>query len=72
MITRELPQLVTEETCAQSVCERCGEPFGCGAQSSACWCAEVKLTDEAREALREKYKSCLCRACLEQFAIDQL
>ncbi|HYO92635.1 MAG TPA: cysteine-rich CWC family protein [Pyrinomonadaceae bacterium] len=68
----ELPQLVSTGSCAQSVCARCDEPFSCGAQSSACWCAEVKLTEETRATLREQYKSCLCRACLEQFAMDRL
>jgi hypothetical protein len=70
--TIELPQLVPTGSCAQSVCERCEEPFDCGAQASACWCAEVSLTEEARARLREQYKSCLCRSCLEQFAIDRL
>lgn len=72
MKSMELPQLVSTVSCAQSVCERCNEPFSCGAQSPGCWCAEVKLKEEARARLREQYKSCLCRSCLEQFAIDKL
>lgn len=70
----ELPQLVSANSCAESVCESCGESFSCGAQNSAasCWCAEVELTEQARAALRGQYKSCLCRACLERFAIERL
>jgi hypothetical protein len=65
--SRELEQLIAPGSCAQSVCEACGEPFTCGAQASGCWCAEVQLTESVRALLRERYKSCLCRSCLEQF-----
>jgi hypothetical protein len=51
-----------------SVCEACGEEFTCGATLAGCWCTEVKLTDEARASLRERYRKCLCRACLEREA----
>lgn len=71
MKSRELEQLNTLASCAQSVCEACGEPFNCGASGSNCWCAEVKLTEDARAKLRERYSNCLCRACLEGFAADQ-
>jgi hypothetical protein len=64
----ELEQPGNTASCAPSVCESCGEPFGCGAQSSGCWCAQVKLTEEMRNQLRERFKNCLCRACLERFA----
>jgi hypothetical protein len=53
---------------ASSVCEACGVTFTCGAALSACWCQEVKLSDAAREQLRARYQSCLCRACLENYA----
>jgi hypothetical protein len=66
--SRELSQLNAAGSCSPSVCEACGGPFGCGAQSSGCWCAEVKLTELVRAKLRERYSSCLCRACLERFA----
>jgi hypothetical protein len=31
----------------------------------------VKLTEALRAELRERYKSCLCRACLERFSADE-
>ncbi|MBD0369530.1 MAG: cysteine-rich CWC family protein [Pyrinomonadaceae bacterium] len=58
----------TGTSCAQSVCEACGETFGCGASLSGCWCVEVKLTDAVRARLRERYEGCLCRGCLERAA----
>jgi hypothetical protein len=51
-----------------TTCEACGEPFTCGAALGACWCAEVELSDSARAELRARYKTCLCRACLEKLA----
>lgn len=49
-------------------CEACGNVFSCGASLAGCWCSEVKLTDEVRAQLRERYQHCLCRSCLERFA----
>lgn len=49
-------------------CEACGTQFTCGAKLAGCWCSELKLSDEVRAALRERYEHCLCRACLERFA----
>lgn len=48
-----------------SVCQSCGEGFICGATSRACWCMNVKLTDEIRSDLQMKFKDCLCQNCLE-------
>ena len=48
------------------VCEACGQEFHCGASVWGCWCAEVKLNDAQRAALRAKHRDCLCRACLEK------
>jgi hypothetical protein len=70
VMDRELPQQVSTASCAPSVCEACGARFACGAELSGCWCVEVKLTEHVREGLRERYGSCLCRACLERFAAD--
>lgn len=50
------------------VCESCGAEFRCGASQSDCWCAEVRLDDAARAELRERFRRCLCRACLEGYA----
>ncbi|MGB8509391.1 MAG: cysteine-rich CWC family protein [Pyrinomonadaceae bacterium] len=50
---------------ASSTCESCGQAFACGASLDGCWCAGVELDETARAELRARYKSCLCRACLE-------
>ncbi len=67
-MSRELEQLSNNDSCAASVCEACGEPFSCGALESGCWCVEVKLSETMRAELRERFRNCLCRACLERFA----
>lgn len=51
-----------------SVCEACGATFVCGATDSACWCQEIKLSEAVQAELRARYASCLCRACLENYA----
>jgi hypothetical protein len=53
---------------AQETCAACGEEFVCGATLAGCWCSEVKLSETTRAELKERYKGCLCRACLEKFA----
>lgn len=57
----------TAETCAA-----CGEKFVCGATQAGCWCGEIKLSEATRAALKERYKGCVCRACLEGFAVTGL
>jgi hypothetical protein len=52
-------------------CEGCGKEFNCGASLSGCWCGEIKLSDESRAELREKYRDCLCRECLEKAAASR-
>lgn len=56
---------VTPETC-----EACGASFGCGVNEGSCWCSSVSLTPADLAALRERYSSCLCPACLERAASD--
>ncbi len=51
-----------------SACEACGEVFTCGAGLTGCWCSEIKLSHETLTELRSRYRNCLCRSCLEQFA----
>jgi len=51
-------------------CECCGERFACGASLRGCWCAEIKLSDAARAQLRQQYRDCLCRKCMEAAAGD--
>jgi hypothetical protein len=46
-------------------CEACGNEFTCGASLKGCWCAEIKLDDQDRAALKSCYSDCLCRECLE-------
>jgi hypothetical protein len=50
------------------VCESCGAEFECGAARGSCWCAEVELDEAARAELRERFRRCLCRPCLESYA----
>lgn len=64
----KLMGLVSPRLREASTCEACGEPFTCGASLAGCWCSQVKLSDAVRAELRERYQSCLCRACLERFA----
>lgn len=48
------------------VCEGCGEPFACDLSlAQGCWCGEVKLSEQTRQELRDRYSGCLCCACLE-------
>jgi hypothetical protein len=47
-------------------CEACGKDFVCGVSLKGCWCAEIELSDEARQEMRSRFKDCLCRDCLEQ------
>jgi len=69
MKLRELAVLVSSRLGrAASTCESCGEEFKCGASLAGCWCSEVKLDEAARAELRERFRRCLCRACLESFA----
>ena len=49
-------------------CESCGRTFSCGAKLSACWCAQVELTEDTRDELRGRFRGCLCRECLERNA----
>jgi hypothetical protein len=54
------------------ICEACGEKFICGAAGVAsCWCVEIELSAEVRALLQSRYKSCLCRACLENYAEEE-
>ncbi len=46
-------------------CERCGADFACEIAQTECWCTQVTVSEEAREYMRSKFESCLCRGCLE-------
>jgi hypothetical protein len=48
-------------------CPRCGSSFECKANRvERCGCLGVALTAEALEYLGDRYRDCLCVACLEQ------
>ena len=48
-----------------SRCPRCGVAFHCGAADPApCACTTVRLDDQTRALLRERYVGCLCLDCL--------
>jgi hypothetical protein len=47
-------------------CEACGKEFGCGAASAKCWCFEIDLSKETLGKLRQDFKSCLCKDCLDK------
>ena len=52
----------------RQVCEACGCEFACAASLDSCWCTEIQLSETARARLRERYRHCLCRDCLERAA----
>lgn len=60
LLTRVLPTLNRAQQCPA-----CGETFACEINLQGCWCSEVKVSTSTLQALRAKYKGCLCRACLE-------
>jgi len=51
-----------------STCEACGSQFTCGATLAGCWCSEIKLSDEQRAELKDRYRTCLCGECLRAIA----
>ena len=51
-----------------SRCPRCGGGFHCGAAESHCDCFELKLSPTLRAELAQRYRGCLCLACLRELA----
>ncbi len=50
-------------------CERCGGDFRCGvADPGPCACSGLALTAALRAELRQRYRHCLCVACLRQLS----
>ena len=66
---RDLTALILPRLREPSICEACGAEFTCGASLAGCWCTEIKLSESVRQLLRARYRNCLCRACLEKFAL---
>jgi hypothetical protein len=52
------------ESTEQKTCPVCGTRFGCMATQEACWCAGVKLSNDATADLRARFTDCLCPRCL--------
>jgi hypothetical protein len=50
------------------LCQSCNEDFICGAGLTGCWCMEIKLDASARAKMRQQFRDCLCRHCLESYA----
>jgi hypothetical protein len=48
-------------------CPACGTSFDCGGLFG-CWCRKVPLDEAVLRDLRERYRDCLCQACLEAHA----
>ncbi len=65
---QKLIEFIQPSRRAPSECGACGKPFVCGASFKGCWCFDIKLSDATRRELRERYKDCLCRECLETIA----
>lgn len=59
--TRPTARLATASRCA-----RCAQPFACGLDTGACWCAQsAPLPARRLAALERRYGArCLCPACL--------
>ena len=68
---RAIAGILSERWREPSVCEACGNEFACGAKLSGCWCSEIKLTEEARAKLRSRFSGCLCKACLDELAVER-
>lgn len=69
MKSNELTGFISEKYKKPSVCESCGNEFLCGAELKNCWCLDTKLDDEARAKLKTNFNDCLCRKCLEKYAV---
>lgn len=65
---RQLAILMSPRFSRNLTCESCGNEFTCGASLAGCWCAEIKLGDDHRAALKQRFRDCLCRDCLERLA----
>lgn len=51
-------------------CQACGQSFACEIGIKGCWCSHVKVSEETREAIRAKYRRCLCRTCLQKAEVE--
>ena len=52
-------------------CPRCNSVFKCKPGNIAlCQCYSIKLTDEQRAYIEQRYTDCLCRSCLEYLSVE--
>lgn len=65
-------RFLSEKYKEPSICESCGGEFVCGATLKGCWCTEIKLSEETRRKLKENFRTCLCRNCLENCALEDI
>jgi hypothetical protein len=50
-------------------CPRCGAAFHCGVNDAApCPCSTLRLDEATLAMLRQRFRGCLCLACLREFA----
>jgi hypothetical protein len=58
----------TVPAATEKKCPCCGKIFTCHRQAG-CWCADVRLTPAALDALRARFADCVCEACLLKEAV---
>jgi cysteine-rich CWC protein len=61
--------LPTAPATTEKKCPRCGTLFTCY-QQEECWCANVRLSSPALDALRARFADCVCEACLKNEAFQ--
>lgn len=53
------------QTTRRLICQSCGTPFDCCAESpGGCWCVAVSLHEAVLQQLKATYADCICRTCL--------
>ncbi|MEK6336998.1 MAG: cysteine-rich CWC family protein [Acidobacteriota bacterium] len=65
---RKIAGLFADRFSGSPTCEACGNEFSCGVSLRGCWCSEIKLNDQALAEMKERYRGCLCKPCLEKMS----
>jgi hypothetical protein len=65
----KIPRRKTPPKRQTKTCESCGQAFICN--QGGCWCDALELAYPALEALRMKYRECLCEECLKFIVTSQ-
>ncbi|TAL09331.1 MAG: hypothetical protein EPO02_10545 [Nitrospirae bacterium] len=50
----------------KKVCGNCGCSFPCGGGAEPCWCDQVRLNESHLTEIGQRFRDCLCPACLEK------